>query len=122
MNNDVIVEKLDNIEKQLREIFSSVKSPTKQFNLMQHRVSAYRKIEEAVVVVDRLLEMIETEMINIEEEDELPKVISINRYQVQEHNEDLNHILELVREIRYILLAPPIDYQQPADLPEKINE
>lgn len=109
-NNDLVAQRLDAMELQLREIFVFIKEPTEEMNLMQLRVAAYRKINSAVEFIDRLLEVIETQFETIEEDD-TPSLIFLNKHQEEQHNFDLREICEGLREIRWLLIAPPENYQ-----------
>jgi hypothetical protein len=104
--------RLEVLETQLREILNIVKEPTKDLNLMQLRVAAYRKINSAVEQIDRVLEMIETEFVtDIDPKDLSPSVIFLNQQQEDQHNGDLRDILTAIREIRWTLISPPENYQ-----------
>lgn len=111
-NESRIEQRLTGMEDQLREIFKLVNEPVEKMSLMQLRVSAYRKIRSAHEKVERLLEIIETEFIT---ESESPgdsaSLIFLNKQQEEQHNGDLHEIAEVLREIRWILISPPENYQ-----------
>lgn len=105
--------RLFGIETQLREILTHIKSPPEQLNLMQLRVAAYKKIRLATEHIDRVLEMIETEFITeAPTVDELPSLIFLNKQQEEEHNSELKEIADQLREIRWLLISPPENYQK----------
>lgn len=104
--------RLTGIEDQLREIFNTVKEPTQDMNLMQLRVAAYRKIKSAVEYLDRVLEMIDTEFITeAESVDDIPSVVFLNKQQEEQHNAELHEVASQLREIRWLLISPPENYQ-----------
>jgi hypothetical protein len=92
-------------------------------NLMQLRVAAYRKIKSAVEYIDRLLEVIETEFITeAETSDDLPSLIFLNKQQEEGHNNELKDIANELREIRWLLVSPPENYQNVTDIAETGTE
>ena len=104
--------KLNGMEEQLREILNIVHEPVEKMNLMQLRVGAYRKINTAVERIDRVLEMIETEFVtDVVPQDNSPSVIFLNQQQEDQHNGELHDILKVIREIRWILISHPENYQ-----------
>lgn len=112
MDIDQVEIRINNIERHLREIFKCVNEPTEKMNLMQLRVASYRKINTAVELIDKALEMIETEFVTETDPTDLsPSVIFLNQQQEDQHNEELNDILTAFREIRWILISPPENYQ-----------
>lgn len=107
-----LMQKIEEMDAQLREIFKMVNTPVEKMNLMQLRVAAYRKINTAVEQVDRLLEIIETEFITIDDEEDLyPSVIFLNKQQEEERNDELREICVVLREIRWTLISHPENYQ-----------
>jgi SepF-like predicted cell division protein (DUF552 family) len=102
-----VTDRLDRMEDQLREIFDRINRPSEQMTLMQVRVAAYKKIKFAVEQIDRLLETVETEFVTLEEEVSSGNIVFLNKQQEQEHNEELNHIVEQLREIRWTLISSP---------------
>lgn len=109
--NETVLEKIDALETQLREIFTIVNSPVEKMNYMQLRVSAYRKIGLAVELIDKLLERIETEYITIDEEEARQAVVFLNRQQEEGHNDELREICDTIRDIRMLLISYPENYQ-----------
>jgi hypothetical protein len=111
-NESQVNARLTGIESQLREIFTAVSSPTEEMNLMQLRVAAYKKINSAVEYIDRILEMIETEFVTeADSPDDIPSVVFLNRQQEEQHNGELHEIASQLREIRWLLVSPPENYQ-----------
>ena len=111
-NINEIEVKLNGMEDQLREILNVVQEPIEKMNLMQLRVSAYRKINTAVERIDRILEMIETEFVtDVVPKDTSPSIIFLNQQQEDQHNGELQDILDAIREIRWILISQPENYQ-----------
>ena len=106
-----LMQKIEAMDSKLREIFKIVNAPIEKMNLMQLRVAAYRKINTAVEQIDRLLEIIETEFITLDEEDLPPSVIFLNKQQEEERNDELREICEALREIRWSLISYPENYQ-----------
>lgn len=115
MNEENITNRLDKIELALREISDLQKQPHEQLNLMQLRVAAYRKIKSSVALIDRLLEIVETEFIteapSISDEEYSAQVIFLNKQQEEQHNQELHEVVDILREIRWILTSPPENYQ-----------
>lgn len=109
-NDELILSRIDSMETQLREIFTILKQPEQKFNLMVLRVAAYRKINSTVAMIDRLLEIIETQYETIEDEVD-PSIIFLNKHQEEQHNSDFREICDELREIRGFLTAPPENYQ-----------
>ncbi len=124
MENDCQFDaRLTGIESQLREIFKLVNQPTEKMSLMQLRVAAYRKIKSAVEYIDRLLEVIETEYVTeAETEDNSPSVIFLNKQQEEGHNDELKDIVNQLREIRWLLVSPPENYQNVTEIAETGTE
>jgi len=115
MDDKQIETRFNSIEGQLREIFNAVSTPTEKMNLMQLRVASYRKINTAVEMIDKVLEMIETEFVTeVDPNDVSPSVIFLNQQQEDQHNGELSDILVAIREIRWVLISPPLDYQNEA--------
>ena len=115
-NDELILKKTEDMEDQLREILDILKQPEQKINLMVLRVAAYRKINSTVAMIDRLLEIIETQYETIEEED-TSSLIFLNKHQEEQHNSDFQEVCYELREIRGFLLAPPENYQ---DVSEKL--
>lgn len=113
MENECAIDaRLSGIEGRLREIFELVNEPTEKMNLMQLRVAAYRKINAAVEMIDKVLEVIETEFITeAPSVDDLPSVVFLNKQQEETHNDELHFLASQLREIRWLLVSPPKDYQ-----------
>jgi citrate synthase len=110
--------RLTGIEAQLREIFTAVNNPIEEMNLMQLRVAAYRKIKSAVEYIDRVLEMIDTEFITEADMDDVPSVVFLNKQQEEQHNAELHEVASQLREIRWLLVSPPENYQHGKEIAE----
>lgn len=111
--------RLTGIEDQLREIFTAVNNPIEEMNLMQLRVAAYRKIKSAVEYIDRVLEMIDTEFITeAESVDDMPSVVFLNKQQEEQHNAEFHEVASQLREIRWLLVSPPENYQHDKEIAE----
>ena len=112
MDMDQIEIRINNMERHLREISKSVNTPTEKMNLMQLRIASYRKINTAIELIDKVLEMIETEFVTeIDPNDTSSSIIFLNKQQEDQHNGELDDILTAIREIRWILISPPENYQ-----------
>jgi hypothetical protein len=109
-NDELILNRMNGMEDQLREISDLLKQPEQKFNLMVLRVDAYRKINSAVAMIDRLLEIIETQYETIDQE-ETSSLIFLNKHQEEQHNSDFQDVCYELREIRGFLTAPPENYQ-----------
>lgn len=104
-------QKLEGLENVCREILSAVKKDRE--NLSAFRVSALKRIEEGVQMIDNLSELIETEIITIEPISSAKIMGKVHNLfptddwqnQETEHNRDLESVIETLKTIRNTLMG-----------------